>query len=172
MTHAYRYAVLGGLLLLACAIMVIDPVDAATTEDPDDISVEIEGIIEGQRLQEGQKVQLRGMATDTDGKVVENVNYLWYAGTTLIGQTQDIVWRVRGSKNTPIKLLVQDPDGHEAERVVNVTIRPNTEGDSLFLIETCYAFVLALAIIVTALALSFWYLLRDTPSVRRPPPHR
>ena len=130
------------------------------------------GIIEGQKLTEGMKVQLRGSATDGAGDPMENVTYRWYTGTTLIGQTPEILWKVKGHRNTQVRLLVEDQEGREAEEVVNVTIKNVEYGEPLFPVEMCYAFVLASVIILTAMSLSFWYLSKGLPGDRQPPPYR
>ncbi|MCJ2540313.1 MAG: tandem-95 repeat protein, partial [Candidatus Thermoplasmatota archaeon] len=104
--------------------------------------LQIIGIVEAQRIDEGKKIQLRGNAVDIDDDA-DKLVYRWYAGTTLIGQTQDITWKVKGKKDTPIKLVVSDAEQAESETVINITVR-EVKDDPGF--ETVFA-VLAIGII-------------------------
>jgi hypothetical protein len=87
---------------------------------PEDL--QIIGLVEGQKIDEGKKITLRGSALDIDDDA-DKLVYRWYAGTTLIGQTQDITWKVKGKGVTPIKLVVADAEQAETEMSVNITIR-------------------------------------------------
>jgi hypothetical protein len=84
--------------------------------------LQIIGIIEGQKIDAGKKLTLRGTALDIDDDA-DKLVYRWYAGTTLIGQTQDITWKTKGKGATPIKLVVSDAEQAETELVMNITIK-------------------------------------------------
>jgi hypothetical protein len=84
--------------------------------------LQIIGIVEGQKIDEGKKITLRGSALDIDDDA-DKLVYRWYAGTTLIGQTQDITWKVKGKGLTPIKLVVSDAEQAETELAMNITIK-------------------------------------------------
>jgi len=172
MVSAYRYAVTGVLLLAALEFLAVTPVNGEASDDPDDIAVEIVGIIEGQKLTYGQKVPLRGAAANAEGDWLANVNYSWYAGTTLIGQTQDIVWKVKGPSNTQVKLLVEDRDGRKAEKIVNVTIRRESPPPSDPSMDPCVAVIIVVPIIAVALAFTLNALFSPDPGPRYSPPHR
>ena len=104
--------------------------------------LQIIGIVEAQKIDEGKKIQLRGNAEDIDDDA-DKLVYRWYAGTTLIGQTQDITWKVKGKKDTPIKLVVSDAEQAESETVINITVRKVDEPPGF---EMVFA-VLAISII-------------------------
>ncbi|MCK5252107.1 MAG: hypothetical protein KAQ96_04125, partial [Thermoplasmata archaeon] len=104
--------------------------------------LQIIGIVEDQKIDEGKKIQLRGSASDIDDDA-DKLVYRWYAGTTLIGQTQDITWKVKGKKDTPIKLVVSDAEQAESETVINITVKEVKEDPGF---QTVFA-VLAIGII-------------------------
>jgi hypothetical protein len=90
-------------------------------------SLQIIGLVEGQNIDEGKKITLRGTAVDIDD-TPDKLVYRWYAGTTLIGQTQDITWKVKGDGATTIKLVVADAEQAETEHTMNVTVKKQEEG--------------------------------------------
>ncbi|UCC92825.1 MAG: hypothetical protein JSW25_09210 [Thermoplasmata archaeon] len=90
--------------------------------------VQIIGIVEGQKIDSDRKIQLRGALLDEFDDPIEGCSYRWYAGIELIGDTQDLTWRVEGRGQVPIRLVVIDPEGQEFDHVVNVTIRVVTNG--------------------------------------------
>jgi hypothetical protein len=102
------------------------------------------GIVEGQKIDEGKKITLRGTAQDIDDDA-DKLVYRWYAGTTLIGQTQDITWKVKGKGTTPIRLVVADAEQAETEMAVNITVKEVSDGPGF---QTVLA-VLAVGIIAT-----------------------
>lgn len=104
--------------------------------------LQIIGIVEGQKIDEDKKIQLRGSALDIDDDA-DKLVYRWYAGTTLIGQTQDITWKVKGKKDTVIKLVVSDAEQAESELAMNITVK-EIKDDPGF--QTVFA-VLAIGII-------------------------
>jgi hypothetical protein len=89
-------------------------------------SLQIIGLVEGQKIDEGKKITLRGTAVDIDD-TPDKLVYRWYAGTTLIGQTQDITWKVKGKGTTEIRLVVADAEQAETEISMNVTINQKEE---------------------------------------------
>ncbi|UCC92612.1 MAG: tandem-95 repeat protein [Thermoplasmata archaeon] len=109
--------------------------------------LQIIGIVEGQKIDAGKKITLRGSALDIDDDA-DKLVYRWYAGTTLIGQTQDITWKVKGKGNTPIKLVVADAEQAETELAMNITIREVDEGPGFEMV-----FVVAAIGIIAILAI-------------------
>jgi len=105
-------------------------------------NLEIIGIINGQKLDEDKKIQLRANALDIDDDA-DKLVYKWYAGTTLIGQTQDITWKVKYQKDATLKLVVSDSEQAETELVYNITIKKAEEEPGF---ETMFA-VLAIGVI-------------------------
>ncbi len=105
-------------------------------DPPEDLS--IIGVIPGQTLKEGKKVQLRGTALDIDDDA-DKLVYKWYLGTTLIGQTQDITWKVKGPKNSQLKLVVSDSEQAEAELVYNITIEKEEDTPGFGMVATAMA---------------------------------
>jgi len=109
--------------------------------------LQIIGIVEGQKFDAGKKVQLRGTAVDIDDDA-DKLVYRWYAGTTLIGQTQDITWKVKGKGVTPIKLVVSDAEQAETEMSVNVTVKEVTDSPGFGTVLTVMAVgVIALMVV-------------------------
>jgi hypothetical protein len=108
-------------------------------------NLQIIGLIPNQKLTEEQKILLRGTAQDIDNDA-DKLIYKWYAGTTLIGQTQDFTWKVKGKGITEVKLIVSDGSGADALETsysVNVTIKELEEEPGF---ETMFA-VVAIAFI-------------------------
>jgi hypothetical protein len=88
-------------------------------------NLQIIGLVPNQKVTEGQKILLRGTAQDIDNDA-DKLIYKWYAGTTLIGQTQDFTWKVKGKGITEVKLIVSDGSGTDSLETsygVNVTIK-------------------------------------------------
>jgi hypothetical protein len=85
-------------------------------------SLQILNLVEGQKVRTDKKYQLLGQADDVDNDQAE-LTYMWYAGTTLIGQTKDITWKPKGSGLTEVRLVVSDPDGGETTLSMNVTVK-------------------------------------------------
>jgi hypothetical protein len=52
-----------------------------------------------------------------------DLNYTWYAGTTLIGIGKEFDWRPDGRGLTEVKLVVRSPEGWEVAVSNNVTIK-------------------------------------------------
>jgi hypothetical protein len=102
-------------------------------------SLQIIGLVQGQKVDEGDKILLRGSAQDIDDDASQLI-YKWYAKGVLIGQTQDFTWKVKGKGLTEVKLIVSDgagPDALESEYSVNVTVREVTDGpgfESVFVV--------------------------------------
>ncbi len=103
-------------------------------------NLQIIGLVPNQKVDEGQKILLRGTAQDIDNDA-DKLIYKWYSGTTLIGQTQDFTWKVKGKGITVVKLVVSDGSGAdslEASYGVNVTIKQVEEPPGF---ETMFALV-------------------------------
>jgi hypothetical protein len=109
-------------------------------------NVQIIGIVEGQKVSEGQRVMLRASAASTDPP--DELTYRWYAGTTLIGQTQDITWKVRGRGHVSVRLVVEDRYGTEAELTVNITVRSISSPPDRSFIYTCLSTIVVVIILV------------------------
>jgi hypothetical protein len=101
-------------------------------------SLQIIGLVEGQKFTEGDKITIRGTAVDIDDSP-DKLVYRWYAGTTLIGQTKDITWKAKGKGLTPIKLVVADAEQAETEFIVNVTIKEKEEDPGFEMVFTVLA---------------------------------
>ena len=172
MLSSYRWILMGAFVLTVMSIMVTGTDDARAADDDVDYIVEIIGIIDGQKLVEGKRVQMRGVVTDAGGGQVDDLVYRWYCGTTLIGQTPDIMWRVKGPKLSQVKLVVEDPEGREAERIVNVTIRPYPTSHNDNPIDLCFVIGVLIPIIAVILALAFLAFHSPRPRSRGPPPYR
>jgi hypothetical protein len=135
-------------------------------------AIQIVGIVEGQKVDVGKKITLRGMARDADGKPMDDCPYRWYAGTTLIGDTQEITWRTEGRGTTPIKLVVVDREGNSWELVMNITLRNVTNGHLPvwhLIGDALPCIVVFTAVGLTTLLASLW--LREK-EVRKGPPYR
>jgi hypothetical protein len=157
------------MMTLAC-LAVLCPANEYVEAEETITNIQIIGIVEGQKIAEGKKITLRGSAHGTDGSGPEDLTYSWYAGTTLIGQTQDITWKVRGSGHTPIRLLVEDRHGNEADLVINITVRDVITGCGPTTWDICLPFV-AIGVVVTcvvAFSIIAFYRLGQGP----PPPDR
>jgi len=108
-------------------------------------NLQIIGLVLNQKVTEDQKILLRGTAQDIDNDA-DKLIYKWYAGTTLIGQTQDFTWKVKGKGITEVKLVVSDgagADSLESSYGVNVTIKQKDDEPGF---ETMFA-VVAIAFI-------------------------
>lgn len=108
-------------------------------------SLQIIGLVQGQKVTQEDKILLRGTAQDIDNDA-GNLIYKWYAKDTLIGQTQDFTWKVKGKGLTEVKLVVSDgagADALESTYSVNVTIKEIKEDPGF---ETMFA-VVAIAFI-------------------------
>jgi hypothetical protein len=97
---------------------------AGVNDAPEDlgISLGIVPLIPNQTFKTDKKYQLVGKADDVDNQP-EELQYNWYLGTQLIGQTQTITWKPKGSGLKELRLVVTDPDGAESEYKVNVKIK-------------------------------------------------
>jgi hypothetical protein len=118
-----------------------------TIENVNDAPEELQiiGLVANQKIKVGQKLALRGTATDIDNDA-DKLIYKWYAGSTLIGQTQDFAWKVKGKGLTEIKLIVSDgagADALESSTSINVTIQEVDDGPGFGTVVT----VLALAFV-------------------------
>ena len=115
-------------------------------------NLQVIGIVEGQRVDEGHRLFLRASAASTDP--VEELTYLWYAGTTLIGQTQEIEWKVRGRGRVPVRLVVEDRYGTEAELTVNITVMSFSSPPDRLFIWTCLSTtIVVITLVVSAVAM-------------------
>jgi hypothetical protein len=111
--------------------------------------LQIIGIVEGQKIDEGKKIQLRGTALDIDDDP-DKLVYRWYAGTTLIGQTQDITWKVKGKGLTSVKLVVSDSEQAETELSMNITIKKvdDSPGFGTFVAVMAFGVIAMMAVAV------------------------
>ncbi len=91
------------------------------------VSLGIVPLIDNQTFRTDKKYQLVGKAEDVDNSP-EELTYNWYLGTTLIGQTQTITWKPKGSGLKELHLVVTDPDGAETEHKVNIKIKKIDDG--------------------------------------------
>jgi hypothetical protein len=89
-------------------------------DNPEDL--QIIGLLEGQKVKTDKKYQLMANAKDVDN-TPEELTYMWYAGTTLIGQTQTLQWKPKGKGLTEVRLVVSDPEGGETTFSMNVTVQ-------------------------------------------------
>jgi hypothetical protein len=117
------------------SIMVkITVVDASSETETIDVLFNIEqvndapeklqilNLVEGQKVRTDKKYQLLAQADDVDNGP-EELTFMWYAGTTLIGQTKDISWKPKGNGLTEVRLVVSDPEGGETTLSMNVTVK-------------------------------------------------
>ncbi|MCK5252400.1 MAG: hypothetical protein KAQ96_05600, partial [Thermoplasmata archaeon] len=114
-------------------------------------NLQIIGLVPNQKVTEGQKILLRGTAQDIDHNA-DKLIYKWYAGTTLIGQTQDFTWKVKGKGITEVKLIVSDGSGAdslESSHGVNVTIQKAEEepGFEMMFAVVAIAFIGIIAVV-------------------------
>ncbi len=109
-------------------------------DPPDELS--IIGLLVGQEVKTDKKYQLMAQAKDVDN-TPEELTYMWYVGTTLIGQTQTLEWQPKGKGLTEVRLVVSDPAGDESTLSLNVTIKKAEESPGF----TSVIGVLAMAII-------------------------
>ena len=123
---------------------------AGVNDPPEDLS--IIGLLIGQEVKTDKKYQLMATAKDVDN-TPEELTYMWYSGTTLIGQTQTLEWSPKGKGLTEVRLVVSDPAGDETTLSLNVTIKQAEESPGF----TSVIGVLAMAIIgVIAITARRW----------------
>jgi hypothetical protein len=103
--------------------------------------VHIIGLVEGQKITDGKRVQVWAVVHGGEMDPRRDYQYRWYAGGVLIGDEQNMTWKAKGKGLTPLKVVVQDPKGRQAETTMNVTIKsdacppPGTFG------QMCLSFV-------------------------------
>ncbi len=117
-----------------------------TIENVNDAPTDLQiiGLVPNQKIKQDQKITLRGTAQDIDNDA-DKLIYKWYAGTTLIGQTQDFTWKVKGKGLTEIKLIVSDGTGADALETTmstNVTIQEVDDGPAFGTVVTVLAIAL------------------------------
>jgi hypothetical protein len=140
-------------------ITVIDRSSETATEDvlfkvtnvndaPQELS--IVGVVPGQQLQEGKTYQLIGSAKDIDNGA-EQLTYMWYAGATVIGQTPQVQWKIKGHGAMILKLVVSDPDGGTATYNATVSVKAIEKQPGFGSAAAMAAFIIV-AVMVAAVA--------------------
>ena len=140
-------------------ITVIDRSSETATEDvlfkvtnvndaPQELS--IVGVVPGQQLQEGKTYQLIGSAKDIDNGA-EQLTYMWYAGATVIGQTPQVQWKIKGHGAMVLKLVVSDLDGGTATYNATVSVKAIEKQPGFGSVAAMAAFIIV-AVMVAAVA--------------------